>query len=153
MLAIATVDPRESRGSNQRRQATTEHPEHTEVRKPEEEQPRNTQNTRKSGKRGREATTEHTEHTDVRKARKRGNRGKGGGDRWKEEECRAAVAEEAWERMERGEGLGWKNKKPPLGNPRGGFKNPAIPTFALVCTIIGSESLTTVFGMGTGDPF
>jgi hypothetical protein len=33
------------------------------------------------------------------------------------------------------------------------FKNPAIPTFALVCTIIGSESLTTVFGMGTGDPF
>ena len=33
------------------------------------------------------------------------------------------------------------------------FKNPAIPTFALVYTIIGSESLTTVFGMGTGDPF
>ena len=50
-------------------------------------------------------------------------------------------------------GLGGKTKKPPLGNPRGGFKNPAIPTFALVCTIIGSESLTTVFGMGTGDPF
>ena len=49
--------------------------------------------------------------------------------------------------------FGMKNKKPPLGNPRGGFKNPAIPTFALVCTIIGSESLTTVFGMGTGDPF
>ena len=33
------------------------------------------------------------------------------------------------------------------------FKNPAIPTFALVGTIIGSESLTTVFGMGTGVPF
>ena len=33
------------------------------------------------------------------------------------------------------------------------FQNPAIPTFALVYTIIGSESLTTVFGMGTGDPF
>ena len=32
-------------------------------------------------------------------------------------------------------------------------KNPAIPTFALVGTIIGSESLTTVFGMGTGVPF
>jgi hypothetical protein len=32
-------------------------------------------------------------------------------------------------------------------------KNPAIPTFALVGTIIGSESLTTVFGMGTGGPF
>ena len=26
----------------------------------------------------------------------------------------------------------------------------AIPTFTLVGTIIGSESLTTVFGMGTG---
>ncbi len=33
------------------------------------------------------------------------------------------------------------------------FKNPAIPTFTLVCTIIGSESLTTVFGMGTGMTF
>ena len=33
------------------------------------------------------------------------------------------------------------------------LKNPAIPTFALVGTIIGSESLTTVFGMGTGVPF
>ena len=33
------------------------------------------------------------------------------------------------------------------------FKNPAIPTFALVGTIIGSKSLTTVFGMGTGVPF
>ena len=33
------------------------------------------------------------------------------------------------------------------------LKNPAIPTFALVGTIIGSESLTTVFGMGTGGPF
>ena len=33
------------------------------------------------------------------------------------------------------------------------FKNSAIPTFALVGTIIGSESLTTVFGMGTGGTF
>jgi hypothetical protein len=31
--------------------------------------------------------------------------------------------------------------------------NPAIPTFALVGTIIGSESLTAVFGMGTGVTF
>ena len=28
--------------------------------------------------------------------------------------------------------------------------NLAVPTFALVGTIIGLESLTTVFGMGTG---
>ena len=34
-----------------------------------------------------------------------------------------------------------------------GFKKPAIPTFTLVCTIIGSESLTSVFGMGTGMTF
>lgn len=34
-----------------------------------------------------------------------------------------------------------------------GFKKPAIPTFTLVCTIIGSESLTSVFGMGTGITF
>ena len=186
MLAIATVDPRESRGSNQRRRATTEHSEHTEVRKPEEEQTRNTQNTRKtenrktgyhgihrthgSQKTGRRATTEHTEHTEVRQpedeqprntrnTRKSGdqgrtaNRRKGGVDRWKEVSCRRIAATEG-----RGDGKGpdcWggKKKKPPLGNPRGGFKNPAIPTFALVCTIIGSESLTTVFGMGTGDPF
>ena len=33
------------------------------------------------------------------------------------------------------------------------FKNSAIPTFTLVGTIIGSESLTTVFGMGTGGTF
>jgi hypothetical protein len=33
------------------------------------------------------------------------------------------------------------------------FKNPAIPTFTLVCTIIGSKSLTSVFGMGTGRTF
>jgi hypothetical protein len=43
---------------------------------------------------------------EVRKVWKAGNRGKGGGDRWKEVECRAAVAEEAWERMARGEGFG-----------------------------------------------
>ena len=139
MLAIATVDPRESRGSNQRRRATTEHTEHTEHtedRKPEDGQPRNTQNTRKSGDHGRTA-----------------NRRKGGVDRWKEVSCRRIAATEG-----RGDGKGpdcWggKKKKPPLGNPRGGFKNPAIPTFALVCTIIGSESLTTVFGMGTGVAF
>src|SRR5687767_8469957 len=34
-----------------------------------------------------------------------------------------------------------------------GLKDPARPTFALVGTIIGSESLTTVFGMGTGVAF
>ncbi len=34
-----------------------------------------------------------------------------------------------------------------------GFKNLAIPTFTLVCTIIGSQSLTSVFGMGTGITF
>ena len=33
------------------------------------------------------------------------------------------------------------------------LKNPAIPTFALVGTIIGSDSSTTLFGMGTGGPF
>ena len=33
------------------------------------------------------------------------------------------------------------------------MKKPAIPTFALGGTIIGSESLTTVFGMGTGVAF
>ena len=32
-------------------------------------------------------------------------------------------------------------------------KKLAIPTFALVGTIIGTESLTTVFGMGTGISF
>jgi hypothetical protein len=32
-------------------------------------------------------------------------------------------------------------------------KNLAIPTFALVGTIIGPESLTAVFGMGTGVSF
>ena len=49
------------------------------------------------------------------------------------------------------------NKKSPIAFLQSGFccclKNPAIPTFALVGTIIGSESLTTVFGMGTGGPF
>ena len=44
-------------------------------------------------------------------------------------------------------------KKTSLEKSQERFKNPAIPTFALVYTIIGSESLTTVFGMGTGDPF
>jgi hypothetical protein len=41
-----------------------------------------------------------------------------------------------------------------LGSPNGVFeKNLAIPTFALVGTIIGPESLTAVFGMGTGVSF
>jgi hypothetical protein len=42
-------------------------------------------------------------------------------------------------------------KTPPALGASGVFeKNLAIPTFALVGTIIGPESLTTVFGMGTG---
>ena len=50
------------------------------------------------------------------------------------------------------------NKKKSPRTRRGLFsflKNeiPAIPTFALVGTIIGSESLTAVFGMGTGVAF
>ena len=48
------------------------------------------------------------------------------------------------------------HRKSPVAFLQSGFvvvKNPAIPTFALVGTIIGSESLTTVFGMGTGGPF
>ena len=44
-------------------------------------------------------------------------------------------------------------KKPRSGIPEKGFKDPAIPTFTLVGTIIGSQSLTTVFGMGTGITF
>ena len=44
-------------------------------------------------------------------------------------------------------------RKKPLWKPKRLFKNPAIPTFALVGTIIGSESLTAVFGMGTGMTF
>jgi len=40
-----------------------------------------------------------------------------------------------------------------LSKQLGLFKNPAIPTFTLVGTIIGSESLTAVFGMGTGVTF
>ena len=39
-------------------------------------------------------------------------------------------------------------------NSRGVLKNNlAIPTFALVGTIIGPQSLTAVFGMGTGVSF
>ena len=44
-------------------------------------------------------------------------------------------------------------KKLPCCKQQGSFKNPAIPTFTLVCTIIGSKSLTSVFGMGTGRTF
>ena len=44
-------------------------------------------------------------------------------------------------------------KKPSRDESREGLKKLAIPTFALVGTIIGSESLTTVFGMGTGISF
>ena len=44
-------------------------------------------------------------------------------------------------------------KKPQLSKQLRLFKNPAIPTFTLVGTIIGSESLTAVFEMGTGVTF
>ena len=44
-------------------------------------------------------------------------------------------------------------KTPLLPKQQRGFKNLAIPTFALVGTIIGSQSLTAVFGMGTGRTF
>ena len=51
-------------------------------------------------------------------------------------------------------GRGPSTKKPLCRvNDKGVFKNPAIPTFTLVCTIIGSKSLTSVFGMGTGRTF
>ncbi len=46
-----------------------------------------------------------------------------------------------------------QRKKPSAAEATKGFKNPAIPTFTLVCTIIGSKSLTSVFGMGTGRTF
>ena len=46
-----------------------------------------------------------------------------------------------------------ETKKPLVNNVNKGFKKPAIPTFTLVCTIIGSESLTSVFGKGTGMTF
>jgi len=111
------VSPRESRGSNRGRQAATED------RKQEKGQPLNTQNTRKSGNRkkgnhGTHRTHGSQESTEDRqpwytqitwkseKHGRTGNRGKGGGDRWKEVECRAAVAEGAGERMARGEGFG-----------------------------------------------
>ena len=47
--------------------------------------------------------------------------------------------------------------KKPLADsfePARGFKNfPGDTYFRVCCTIIGSESLTTVFGMGTGVAF
>ena len=47
-----------------------------------------------------------------------------------------------------------ERKQKPRGEiPTGFLKNLAVPTFALVGTIIGLESLTTVFGMGTGVAF
>ncbi len=54
---------------------------------------------------------------------------------------------------EQGRMDGYENEKSSLRELKELFKNPAIPTFALVGTIIGSKSLTTVFGMGTGVPF
>ena len=46
------------------------------------------------------------------------------------------------------------DKQKPRGEfPTGFLKNLAVPTFALGGTIIGLESLTTVFGMGTGVAF
>jgi hypothetical protein len=46
-----------------------------------------------------------------------------------------------------------KKQKPRGEIPTGFLKNLAVPTFALVGTIIGLKSLTTVFGMGTGVSF
>ena len=47
-----------------------------------------------------------------------------------------------------------RQKQKPRGEiPTGFLKNLAVPTFALVGTIIGLKSLTTVFGMGTGVSF
>jgi hypothetical protein len=50
---------------------------------------------------------------------------------------------------------GAKKQKPRSASRLAGFLkiNLAIPTFALVGTIIGPESLTAVFGMGTGVSF
>ena len=152
MLAIATVDPRESRGSNPRRRATTEHPEHTEDRKPEDGQPRNTQNKRKTENRKRNNHGTHRTRgsQEITEEQRTGEREVWiGGRRCSVEELQRQRAG----RMARGQIVWDEKQKTPTRNPRGGFKNPAIPTFALVCTIIGSESLTTVFGMGTGDPF
>src|SRR4030095_5380363 len=45
-------------------------------------------------------------------------------------------------------------KTPCLAEARQGvLKNPGNTYFRVCCTIIGSESLTTVFGMGTGVAF
>src|SRR5262245_56826965 len=50
--------------------------------------------------------------------------------------------------------LDWRTKKPLAWSPKQGvFKNPGNTYFRVCCTIIGSESLTTVFGMGTGVAF
>lgn len=50
--------------------------------------------------------------------------------------------------------IGHSAKQKPRGEiPTGFLKNLAVPTFALVGTIIGLKSLTTVFGMGTGVTF
>lgn len=46
-----------------------------------------------------------------------------------------------------------ETQKPRGGIPTGFLINLAVPTFALVGTIIGLKSLTTVFGMGTGVTF
>ena len=46
-----------------------------------------------------------------------------------------------------------RKQKPHREIPMGLLINLAVPTFALVGTIIGLESLTTVFGMGTGVTF
>ena len=46
-----------------------------------------------------------------------------------------------------------QQKTPLRPKPQGSFKNPGNTYFRVCCTIIGSESLTTVFGMGTGVAF
>ena len=50
-------------------------------------------------------------------------------------------------------GTRWRKQKPHWDFPVGFLINLAVPTFALVGTIIGLKSLTTVFGMGTGVTF
>ena len=52
-----------------------------------------------------------------------------------------------------GAGQGARKQKPHWDFPVGFLINLAVPTFALVGTIIGLKSLTTVFGMGTGVAF
>ena len=78
--------------------------------------------------------------------------------------CGERRGHRAWRRLFPGTRWERANKNPVGRSPRGFWhehqpygwcssKNLAVPTFALVGTIIGLESLTTVFGMGTGVAF